>query len=684
MDTSFLSLSERLTNYGSEASLAIDHVKYFHGKVAHKLRFIAIHLHKAGKKKASKVSHIVIKQAICNLNMPQRHSFGPDDVIFYVLCQASVFQKGAHEVTLQDVGELECLYYAICGKVKEFLYDINVRLDNNFVSAEDEYITYMSEGFGLESVTVGNFKDLLLSYEAFLYSPEILKLMKEGFKAKHIREHRRGSRPTFLDPRNMSSGMIFGSLREKHRAALQDQNFEEFLKTMPHELATLHRQNRYSAGICMRAVKICNTDASSPTASGNLFKKDEDQEEDKKGPQYLEYLDEYSVLSIDSFTTSDSEEELEDQEFSEKHTKDTEGPMISEYTHPQVSRALTQPSKVYDLGKQDDRMEIGSSPLENKEQRGSHASIRFYTSHKLGHRSELSYQAEGPESQCTCSADCLCAPLCAAEPTETCLCIENSLFGHVTRNENMEDIRYPGKAEEEAEAAKAGQQYMAQIMDKDITQSQPVQQLSAAAYSNLSTDSTDHMTAGSATEARMPTDCAYAETMASPSCCARPDITDVIAKLFGGSLSIFAVEMPNGEWVRNCESEWHNQLRAAMDAHRDRYEPDPDWYFPPGATCGRLRIGNINQQFTLRKRILDKTVGNITGKKAMCQSAVLKEGLRSPTLEVPSLLERSAHRKPGFFSSLFTLRLGHRTKTSKMDSEDMMRAFPQVPSYDAQ
>lgn len=612
--------------------------------------------------------------------MLQKHSFGHDDVIYYVLCQASIFQKGAHEVTLRDVGELECLYYAICGKVKEFLYDINVRLDNNFVSAEDKYITYMSEGFGLETVTVGNFKDLLLSYEAFLYSPEILKLMKEGFKAKHIREHKSGSRPIFLDPRNMSSGMIFGSLREKHRAALQDQNFEEFLKTLPHELATLHRQHRYSAGIRMRAVKIYKTNASSPTASGHLFRKDDDQEEDKKGPQYLEYLDEYSVMSIDSFTTSDSEEELEDQEFAEKHTKKTEDPMISEYTHQQVRGSLTQPSRVDDLEKQGDRMEVTLSPLEKIEQRGSHASTRLYDSDKVGHRFQLSHQADGPESLCTCSADCLCAPLCAAEPTETCLCIENSLFCHMTRNVNIEDIHYPGKSEEEAEAARAGRQHMAQIMDIDYAQQQPVQKVPAAEYFELSTDCTDHMTSDLATNARMPSDCAHAESMAPPPRGVRPDITDVIAKkLFGGSLSIFAVEMPNGERVRNCESKWHNQLRAAMDAHRDRYEPDPDWYFPPGATCGRLRIGNINQQFTLRKRILDKTVGNITGKKAMCQPAVLKEGLRSPTLEVPSLLERSLHRKPGFLSSLFTLRFGHRTKTPKMGSEDTSGAFPQFP-----
>ena len=612
--------------------------------------------------------------------MLQKHLFGPDDVIYYVLCQASVFQKGAHEVTLQDVGELECLYYAICGKVKEFLYDINVRLDNNFVSAKDEYIAYMSVGFGIESVTVGKFKDLLLSYEAFLYSPEILKLMKEGFKAKHIREHKSGSRPIFLDPRNMSSGMIFGSLREKNRAALQDQKFEEFLKTMPHELATLHRQNRYSVGIRMRAVKIGKTNASSPTGSRDLFRKDDDHEEDKKGPQYLEYLDEYSVMSIDSFTTSDSEQELEDQELTKEHTMDPKDPISPVYTHQQVHGSFTQPGKAYDLGKQDDRTEITSSPLGRKEQRASHASTELYNSHKLSHHSQLHYRADDPKSLCTCSADCLCAQLCAAEPTETCLCIENSLFGHITRNVNIEDINYPRKAEEEAEAASTGPQHMTQIMDMDFTQQQPVQQVSAAAYFDLSADRADHMTSDLATNARMPTKLARAESMVSPTCGVKPDITDVIAKrLFGGSLSIFAVEMPNGERVRNCESEWHNQLRAAMDAHRDRYEPDPDWYFPPGATCGRLRIGNINQQWTLRKRIHDKTIGNITGKKAMCQSAVLKEGLRSPTLEVPSLLERSAQSKPGFLSSLFRLRFGHRTKTTKMDSEFTLGEFPCAP-----
>ena len=61
---SFLSFAAQLTDYGSEASLAIDHIEYFHGRVVHRLRFIAIHLHKAGKGKPSKVSHVVRDLAI--------------------------------------------------------------------------------------------------------------------------------------------------------------------------------------------------------------------------------------------------------------------------------------------------------------------------------------------------------------------------------------------------------------------------------------------------------------------------------------------------------------------------------------------------------------------------------------------------------------------------------------------
>lgn len=45
------------TNCHSEASRALEHINYPNGKVAHKLRFIAVHLHKASKGKVSEVSH---------------------------------------------------------------------------------------------------------------------------------------------------------------------------------------------------------------------------------------------------------------------------------------------------------------------------------------------------------------------------------------------------------------------------------------------------------------------------------------------------------------------------------------------------------------------------------------------------------------------------------------------------
>lgn len=591
-------------------------------------------------------------------------------MIYYVLRNAAIFLKGAHEVSKEDVGELESLYYAVCGKVKEQLYDVKIRLDNNFIAPEDKYITFKSDGFGIESVSAGEFKAILVSYEDFLYDSDVVKLMREAFKAKHIRGHKSGSRPVFLDPRNMACGMIFGTLKEKERVALQNEEFEKYIENMPSELAASHRRNRYSTGIHMRAKKLSKKDTGSPMGSGDSAEQRFDKDE-KKGPQYLDYLDEYSVMSIESFMTIDSSDELQDEELVIKQFKESENPtsnnVIRERNHP-----LMQLDILCDLDKQAARTDSSFS-VHGGEEAGNLLSTQRNSSYSLEGCFQPIVQSGSPGISCACSPDCLCAPLCATEPTERCLCMENSLFCHVTKGADIDKLFHPGKHEEVEEALKAEQKHTAPKMDLEVTQQHLAGQAPLAAPVDAFSESMDEMQPDSTTNASASSKKAHAEWLDPLAHGRNLDITDVVAKrIFGGSLSIFAVEMPNGERVRNCESEWHNQMRADMDAHRQRYEPDPDWYIPPGATYGRLSLHHISQQHTLRKRILDKTVGNITGKKAMCKPLRLKEDLRSLTLPTNPMLDRSAHHQPGLMSGLFTGRFAHRSKAK--DSRDYGRS----------
>ena len=228
-------------------------------------------------------------------------SWGPTDVIFHVLHNTTIFDKSPTSITLEDIGALEGLYYATCAKLKECLYEVTTRLENCFIEAEDKYITYNSEGFGIDFATAGDFRAILLSYEAFLYSSAVIDLLRMALKEKHSRIHHKGSRPILLDPRKMACGMIFGTLKERHRIALLDQQFDRILKTLPADAAALHWQKRHSTGLRMRKKSFKR----SPLAP-RLPADCQPPGEEPLRPLYLEYLDEYTSVAsiyIDKITT---------------------------------------------------------------------------------------------------------------------------------------------------------------------------------------------------------------------------------------------------------------------------------------------------------------------------------------------------------------------------------------------
>jgi len=80
----------------------------------------------------------------------------------------------------------------------------------------------------------------------------------------------------------------------------------------------------------------------------------------------------------------------------------------------------------------------------------------------LTSRVERLEDPNGPEFPCICDPDCLCAPLCAGEPEENCLCETDPLFWRVTSGYEMEELL--DRAENEKHLFGSRNNRLAQLM----------------------------------------------------------------------------------------------------------------------------------------------------------------------------------------------------------------------------
>ena len=165
-----------------------------------------------------------------------------------------------------DLGELEDLYYAACGKLKELLGRVNLYLLNKFKAPEDHYFTYTSKAYKhLGPITVKEFKAFLLAQEEILYNNGMLKMMSKAVRRKNERasmkknSHKRVGNPNDIssgeergfpspykrfspgcgwprdigglrDIREQPCGMIFGELAEKYRTIIHKERLESLRK----------------------------------------------------------------------------------------------------------------------------------------------------------------------------------------------------------------------------------------------------------------------------------------------------------------------------------------------------------------------------------------------------------------------------------------------------------------------
>ena len=516
---------------------------------------------------------------------------------------------------MSDLGELEDLYYATCAKLKERLDDVNIRLSNGFIRPEDNYFTYNSKGCGIiDPVTAGEWKATLLAHAAFLYDPLVEGIMSRAVFLKHKRAKEaesaqrlplNGKFPGLRDVRNMSSGMIFGGLSEKYRITVHQEELEK-------EQAAQFRKARLPA-------------RRQHTLS------------EKEGRDRISGA---TIPIVHSYNNQDKAARVNKKSDS--------------------TRATTQYSN--DQHEATPGYELNDSEVLKAQQYDESADPpqRYISPYNLDERAKKLNQPGGPEMPCICDPECMCAPLCASDPAQNCFCEENALFCRVTEGMDIDDLSYPTKAVEEEEAVRAGKEYMAQLMAMDNSQQDTLKTSSTVEpYSTLE----PVVTLGAPTEDMEVDHPTFPTHELLPN--GQIDIAAILRKnCFGGSLSIWAKESPNGgERYRDLSSHWHDDLRATVEAHRRSVGPDPDFYYPHFSPYGRLDLQRINEQCpTPSQRLLKLTRGSLRSNKGLPKMVNAPGFPRSNTDNSGPVVKQE---KPKSKTSLFANRLiGRSSQTS--------------------
>lgn len=557
---------------------------------------------------------------------------------------------------MSDLGELEDLYYATCAKLKERLDDINIRLSNGFIKPADNYFTYNSEGLGItDPVKAADWKITLLAHGTFLYDPLVEGIMDRAVFLKHKRAKEaespgrlplNGKFSGLRDVRNMSCGMIFGSLSEKYRIIVHQEELEKAQKV---KLEKTH------------ALAVGHYKASS--------KEDKDRASRATIP-LVHYDNTKWNMAREGEPTDSINAKLPHGKVQHEIIKDNEG-------------TATEGPKAHLYYETADQAQ------------------RYVSPYNLDERAKKLDQPGGPEMPCICDPECICLPLCAAEPTQNCFCEENALFCRVTEGMDIDDLSYPTKATEEAEAEKAGKEYLAQLMALDESQHEVLETSSfGETYSTFNDSSTTTETYSNKAftfndepystlepihTLENPVDNMEVKYPTSPAHELLPDgqlanAEHVGKRYIGRSLSIWATESASADGqYRYSGRNWHDEMRAEMDAQRRAAGPDPDFHYPHFTPYGRLNLQRIHDQRPTRgQRLLRITTGNLSGKRPplmLSGAATFSQGNTSSSGSV------AKHGKTKSKTSLFANRLiGRSVQPTSRASPDPNTRFGERPS----
>ena len=92
---------------------------------------------------------------------------------------------------------------------------------------------------------------------------------------------------------------------------------------------------------------------------------------------------------------------------------------------------------------------------------------KYISPYNLNERAKKLNVAGGPEMPCICDPECICAPLCASDPTQNCLCEENGLFVRVTEGMDIDDLDVPDLVRHKREPSEASESSAASLSSTD-------------------------------------------------------------------------------------------------------------------------------------------------------------------------------------------------------------------------
>lgn len=97
----------------------------------------------------------------------------------------------------------------------------------------------------------------------------------------------------------------------------------------------------------------------------------------------------------------------------------------------------------------------------------------YISPYNLEERAKKLNVTGGPEMPCICDPDCMCALVCASDPTQNCLCEENGLFARVTQGMDIDDLDVPDLVRRSRPGSEASGSSVISLLESVQTLSEP-------------------------------------------------------------------------------------------------------------------------------------------------------------------------------------------------------------------
>ena len=325
------------------------------------------------------------------------------------------FSGNSFDVSILELGQFEDLYYAACAKLKELSSGVDILLTNGFKNPQDTYFTYkMVPLASLGPINITDFRNSLVIHENFLYSQELIELLDNGIKRKTMHENK-------YDTRKASS---------TQDGIVPDYSiFAKFGFPMP---------------------------AQSPRDASD------DEYDSQEEPITLDDATEGDINNVPYFHPGiwghhEARNRNRHRHFQNKLSwlKDFKG--LQDMTNMSCGMIFGMLAEKYRpiVRASIDRQGTPEAPQATPDTESFDSIPAYVSPYNLEERAKKLNNPDGPEKPCICDSDCLCAPLCASDPTQNCLCEDNSLFARVTEGMDIDDLDVPDLVRRQRQASES-------------------------------------------------------------------------------------------------------------------------------------------------------------------------------------------------------------------------------------